>query len=151
MVEMESRTVRDKDSGFGRRALISALSGQRITYLVAGAMTAVLYYGLLGLGLLIAKDGVPYLFLVVVCYLVAATIIYPWYRLVVFRGTRESWPVGYLRFYAVGLSFLATSIIGLPILVGFAGIPILVAQGLIIIASPPLSYLIHRTWTFRTH
>ncbi|MER5622142.1 GtrA family protein [Streptosporangium sp. NPDC002544] len=148
MVEVENQIVRDRNSHFWRRALIAALGGQRITYLLAGAMTAAVYYVLLGLGLLVAKDEVPYLSLLVVSHLITSIIVYPWYRLVVFRVSRESWITGYLRFYVVGLSFLAASVIGVPILVEFAGIPIMVAQGLIIIASPPLGYAIHRTWTF---
>ncbi|MFJ2029978.1 GtrA family protein [Streptosporangium sp. NPDC087985] len=148
MVEVENQIVRDRNSHFWRRTLIAVLGGQRITYLLAGAMTAAVYYVLLGLGLLAAKDDVPYLSLLVVSHLITSIIVYPWYRLVVFRVSRESWIAGYLRFYVVGLSFLAASVIGVPILVEFAGIPIMVAQGLIIIASPPLGYAIHRTWTF---
>ncbi|MFC7649847.1 GtrA family protein [Streptosporangium lutulentum] len=118
---------------------------------MASAMTAVVYYCLLGLGLVVAKDAVPYLFLVVACHLITVVIVYPWYRLVVFPTSGTSWIVGYLRFYAVGLSFLGASLAGLPLLVELAGIPLMMAQGLIIIASPPLSYAAHRAWTFRDH
>ncbi|GAA2882506.1 hypothetical protein GCM10010517_45670 [Streptosporangium fragile] len=112
-------------------------------------MTAVVYYCLLGLGLAVTGNSVPYLFPVVVCHLITVVIVYPWYRLVVFRVSGESWVTGYLRFYVVGLSFLGASLAGLPLLVEFAGIPVMVAQGLIILASPPLSYAINRAWTFR--
>lgn len=149
MVDVESRTARDRDSHLGRRAVISALGGHRITYLLAGAMTAALYYALLGLGLLTTKGGVAYLFLVVVSHFITVVIVYPWYRLVVFRVSGEPWLAGYLRFYLVGAAFLGASLIGLPILVEFCGIPIMVAQAMIIVMSPPLSYAIHRTWTFR--
>ncbi|WP_329083736.1 MULTISPECIES: GtrA family protein [unclassified Streptosporangium] len=149
MVEVEGKTARDNNSHFGRSAVISAFGGHRITYLLAGAMTALVYYALLGLGLLVVEDGVPYLFLVVVSHLVTVVIVYPWYRLVVFRGSGHSWFAGYLRFYAVGLSFLAASVIGVPLLVELAGIPIMVAQGMVILTSPPLSYAINRAWVFR--
>ncbi|MGW2197406.1 GtrA family protein, partial [Streptosporangium sp. NPDC001682] len=119
-----------------------------VAYLLASAMTAVVYCALLGLGLLAVKDRVPYVFLLVACQFLTSVIVYPWYRLVVFRVARESWLAGYLRFYAVGLGFLAASVVGVPILVEFVGIPIMVAQGLLIAVSPPLSYLTHRTWTF---
>lgn len=150
MVEVESRAARPSHTG--RLALIWALSRQRITYLVAGAITAVVYCALLGLGLLATEDAVPYFFLVVVAHLVTVVVVYPGYRLVVFRvsgGSRGSWIRGYLRFYAVGLSFLGASLIGLPILVEFVHIPIMVAQFLIVVASPPISYAVHRMWTFR--
>ncbi|GAA4229495.1 putative flippase GtrA [Streptosporangium album] len=148
MVEVESRAAGDKDSRSRWRALLSIFGDRRIIYLLAGVMTAAVYYALLGLGLFVTKDRVPYLFLLAACQFVTSVIVYPWYRLVVFRVSGESWITGYLRFYAVGLSFLAASVIGVPILVEFAGIPIMVAQGLIIAASPPLSYVTHRAWTF---
>ncbi len=149
MVEVEGGTARDNNSHFGRPAVISAFAGHRITYLLAGAMTAMVYYALLGLGLLVVEDDVPYLFLAVAGHLVTVVIVYPWYRLVVFRGSGHSWPAGYLRFYAVGLSFLAASVIGVPLLVEHAGISIMVAQGVVIVMSPPLSYAINRAWVFR--
>ncbi|MEU8036729.1 GtrA family protein [Streptosporangium sp. NPDC049078] len=149
MVEVEGGTVRDNNPRFGRPAVISAFGGHRITYLFAGAMTAMVYYVLLGLGLLAFEDGVPYLFLVVVSHLITVVIVYPWYRLVVFRDSGYSWPVGYLRFYVVGLSFLAASVVGVPLLVELAGVPIMVAQGMVILTSPPLSYAINRAWVFR--
>ncbi|GII27286.1 GtrA family protein [Planotetraspora mira] len=147
MVEVESRSARGAHSRSSRS--FPALGGQRITYLLAGAMTAAVYYALLGLGLLAAKGTVPYLVLVVMSHLITVVIVYPWYRLVVFRVSGQSWLAGYLRFYVVGLSFLGASILGLPVLVEYAGFPIMLAQALIIVMSPPLSYVIHRTWTFR--
>jgi putative flippase GtrA len=149
MVELESRNARDKDSHSWRRALISTLGSHRTTYLLAGALTAGVYYALLGLALLAVGDRVPYLFLVLVSHMVTVTAVYPWFRRVVFRVSGEPWITGYLRFYAVGLGFLAASIVGLPLLVEFAKIPIMIAQGLIIAVNPPITYFIHRKWTFR--
>jgi hypothetical protein len=117
---------------------------------MGGAMTAAVYCGLLGLALLAVGTSVPYLFLVVASHFVTVVIVCPWYRLVVVRVAGDSWLSGYVRFYAVGLSFLGASVIGLSIMVEFAGIPIMVAQVIVIVLSPPLSYVIHRTWTFRT-
>ncbi|MEU7740410.1 GtrA family protein [Nonomuraea sp. NPDC049158] len=149
MVDLRSRTKRGKKPSFGWLALIPALVGHRITYLLAGAMTAVVYYILLGLALMVAENAAPYLVLVVVSHFVTVVIVYPGYRLLVFRISGDSWISGYFRFYLVGLGFLGTSLGGLPILVEVAGMPLMLAQGLIILASPPLSYLIHRKWTFR--
>ncbi|MFI7443337.1 GtrA family protein [Nonomuraea indica] len=149
MVDLRSRTKRGEEASFGWRALIAALGAHRITYLLAGAMTAVVYYVLLGLALLAAEDAAPYLVLVVASHFVTVVIVYPAYRLIVFRVSGESWLTGYLRFYAVGLTFLGASLAGLPLLVEIVGMPLMLAQGLIILASPPLSYLAHRTWTFR--
>ncbi|MEV0408808.1 GtrA family protein [Actinoallomurus sp. NPDC050550] len=108
-----------------------------------------MYYALLGLGLLVANNAVPYLLLIVIGHFGTTMIVYPLYRLIVFKVSGEGWLSGYLRFYAVGLSFLGASVIGLPLLVEFAGLPLMMAQALIILLSPPLSYAINRTWTFR--
>ncbi|WP_182905471.1 GtrA family protein [Microbispora sp. H13382] len=144
MLELESRSARK-----ARVAALPAFLGQRITYLLAGAATAGVYYVLLGLGLLLTRNSVPYLFLVVGCHFVTVVTVYPAYRLVVFRGCTVGWITGYLRFYAVGLTFLGVSVVGLPLLVEFAGIPLMAAQALIILLSPPLSYLANRFWAFR--
>ncbi|MFC6578521.1 GtrA family protein [Planomonospora parontospora] len=116
---------------------------------MGGVMTVAVYFGLLALGLLILEDRVPYLFLVVVSHLLAVATVYPWYRLVVFRVSTGSWLTGLARFYLVGLSFLATSVIGLPLLVELAGVPVLAAQSLVIPVSTVLAYTINRSWAFR--
>lgn len=149
MVDVESRAARDGNPHSRRRAVILALSGHRITYLFAGAMTAAVHYVLLGLGLLVAEGAVHYLFLVVASHFFTVVIVYPWYRLVVFRARGESWLTGCLRFYAVGAGFLATSVIAIPIFVELIGVPVMVAQAMVVLMSPPLSYAIHRKWTFR--
>ncbi|MFF0308458.1 GtrA family protein [Streptosporangium sp. NPDC004379] len=148
MVETASQQARDGTARPGRRAPIPALGGRRAGYLAAGAMTAVIYHVLLGLELLATDGAVPYVVLLMTGHLATSLIVYPWYRLVVFRASGSSWVIGYLRFYAVGLGFLAASVVGVPLLVELAGAPVLVAQGLILIASPPLGYVVHRTWTF---
>lgn len=144
MLELESRSTRRI-----RAATLPAFLGQRITYLLAGAVTAAVYYVLLGLSLLAARNAVPYLILVVGSHLATVMIVYPAYRLVVFRTSTIGWISGYLRFYVVGLTFLGASVVGLPVLVRFAGMPLMAAQALIILLSPPLSYLANRFWAFR--
>jgi putative flippase GtrA len=130
---------------------ISLLRERRITYLIGGALTTAIYYGIVALGLAVFGSAVPYLLLVVASHLITVLIVYPWYRFVVFPDAVESWLSGCLRLYIVGLSFLAASLIGLPILVELASIPILIAQGVIICASFPTSYIINRKWAFRNH
>jgi putative flippase GtrA len=131
-----------------RWAWISELFGERVTYLLAGGVTAGVYYAILYAGLLAAHD-VPYLLLVVGSHFVTALIVYPMYRLAIFKVADQDWLPGFMRFYAVGIGFLGASVIGLPILVEFGGVPLMAAQALIILMSPPLSYAINRTWTFR--
>ncbi|GII78697.1 hypothetical protein Sru01_36790 [Sphaerisporangium rufum] len=131
------------------RHLTPALGGHLITYLVSGGVTALLYYAILAAGLHIFRDSVSYLCVVVASHFITLVAVYPWYRLVVFRGGRKSWIAGYLRFYAVGLGFLACSLAGLPPLVGAAHLPVLAAQAVVLVGFVPLNYLTHRFWTFR--
>ncbi|MGJ6964051.1 GtrA family protein [Streptosporangium sp. G11] len=149
MAHVKNRTNHGKHPHDRRRGFIPALGGQRITYLIASATTALLYCSLLGLGLLAANDAVPYLLLAMAAHLTTVVIVYPWYRLVVFRAHGWSWLAGYLRFYAVGLGFLATSLVGLPVLVELFHLPVMAAQALLLVVSPTVSYAIHRAWTFR--
>ncbi|NUW42405.1 GtrA family protein [Nonomuraea rhodomycinica] len=121
----------------------------RLAYLAGGGATAVMYYGILAAALAVTGERVPYLVLVVASHLVTVVIVYPWYRLVVFPGAGHGWVAGYLRFYAAGLSILSASLVGLPILVELAGLPVLAAQALIITMTFSLSYALHRAWTFR--
>ncbi|MEU9830624.1 GtrA family protein [Streptosporangium sp. NPDC048047] len=148
MVRLESGADRDGNLPSRRRSLISALSHQRITYLLAGAVTAAAYYALLCLALAVTDDRVPYLFLAFASHAVTVLLVYPLFRAVVFRSSGQPWLTGLARFYTVGLGFMAASAVGLPILVEIAGIPIVAAQAMIIALSPPLSYVVHRTWTF---
>ncbi|MFI6511244.1 GtrA family protein [Streptosporangium sp. NPDC050855] len=116
---------------------------------MASATTALLYYALLGLALLVVNDAVSYLLLAMAAHLTTVVIVYPWYRLVVFRTRGRSWIAGYLRFYAVGLGFLGASLAGLPVLVELCRLPVMAAQAVILVISPTVTYAVHRAWTFR--
>lgn len=149
MVETETPPNFGAESRRSRRGVIRAFGGHLITYLAGGALTAAVYYVFLAVGLLTFRDRVPYLYVVVASNFVTVVLVYPWYRLVVFRGAADSWPVGYLRFYAVGLTGLVTSLAGLPVLVELAGLPVLLAQAFLIAVSVPVNYVVYRMWAFR--
>ncbi|GIH75753.1 GtrA family protein [Planobispora longispora] len=149
MTEVEVRTASRGDSGIRRRTPVSVLHDQRITYLIGGGLTALVYLGLLALALPILEDSVPYLLVVATCHFATVLIVYPWYRLAVFRVTCGSWIEGYARFYVVCLGFLAASMVGLPLLVGIFDIPVVFAQFCIMAGGAFLSYAINRSWTFR--
>jgi putative flippase GtrA len=149
MTEVDVRAAAEYDSSLQASSSASGLRGQRIRYLTGGVITVASYCGLLALGLRIFEDRVPYLFVVMVSHFITAVIVYPWYRVVVFRVTEGSWIAGYLKFYGVGLGFLGTSLVGLPLLVELGGLPVLVAQFLLMAASALLGYTVNRSWTFR--
>ncbi|RCG29391.1 GtrA family protein [Sphaerisporangium album] len=149
MVETRQRVGLDRGAGPKIAELVRMPGGHLITYLTGGAVTALLYYVILVAGLRVLGRGVPYLYVVVASHFLTVVMVYPWYRLVVFPGGGESWIAGYLRFYAVGIGFLAWSLAGLPVLVEWAGLPILTAQFILIVTSLPLNYAMNRLWAFR--
>ncbi|MBG0827858.1 GtrA family protein [Planomonospora sp. ID67723] len=149
MTEIDVQAVPVEASGPRVRPFASVLLGQRITYLMGGVMTVAFYLSFLALGLMVLGNRVPYLFLVVASHLATVVIVYPWYRIAVFRAAGGSWIAGYLRFYAVGLGFLAMSLVGLPVLVELVGMQVLAAQFAVMAVSALGGYAVNKSWTFR--
>jgi putative flippase GtrA len=123
------------------------LNDRRAHYVLAGGSGAAVYYGLFSAGWLIAGDRTPYLLIAVLANAATAVLTYPVYRRI-FGGT-ASWATGLVRFYLVSLGSLACTLLGLPLLVETAGLPVLPAQALIIVLAPLITYQLHRGWSFR--
>jgi hypothetical protein len=119
-----------------------------VRYLGAGAVSAATYYGLFAAIWLIAGGRISYLIVAVVANAATAASTYSLYRRVVWRSPAAGLR-GFLRFYVVCLSALAYSFVGLPLLVEWAGLPVLVAQAIVVITSPLINYQLQRFWTFR--
>jgi putative flippase GtrA len=83
-----------------------------------------------------------------VANLLTGLTTYPIYARVVFRATTLS-VTGFLRFYVLCLLSLAWALVGLPLLVELAHLPVLVAVPIVIVAAPLLNYQIMKFWTFR--
>jgi GtrA-like protein len=91
---------------------------------------------------------VPYLAVALLANLVTAVPTYQIQRRLVFRATGPWWP-GFRRFYVLCLGSLACVTIGLPLLVEIGGLPVLLAQALVIGGSPLVNYQLARLWAFR--
>jgi putative flippase GtrA len=124
------------------------LGDRRIRYAGAGAVGAVLFYGLFSAGWLVLGHRVPYLLIATLASTLTAVLTYPLYRSLVFRATG---PVlaGFLRFYAVCVWALVFSLGGLWTLVEVIGWHPLVAQAIVIILGPLINYQAGRLWAFR--
>jgi putative flippase GtrA len=119
-----------------------------IRYLVAGGFAAVLFYGVFAAGWMLLAGRLPYLAVAVLANVLCAPPIYQIYRSLVFRvGGR--WLPGFARFYVLSLGSLLVNLIGLPLLVEVAGLPVLLAQALVIVGSPLVNYQLARLWAFR--
>jgi putative flippase GtrA len=124
-----------------------ALGDHRIRYLIVGAGTNVLYFGLFWLGWRLLEGELPYLAVTAAANLSTALLVYPAYRSFVF-GSSTGWLRGFSKFYAVYLVGLACSLLGMPLLIEVLGVPVLLAQAIVIAVVPLASYLLHRFWTF---
>lgn len=124
-----------------------AIGDHRIRYLIVGAGTNVLYFGLFWLGWHLLEGTLPYLVVTAMANLGTALAVYPVYRTFVF-GSSISWLRGFWKFYTVYLVGLAAALLGMPLLIELLGVPVLWAQAVVIAVVPVISYLLHRFWTF---
>ena len=131
-----------------RRVLLTVLADRRFRYLVVGGVSAVVYYGLFSAGWLLSGGRIPYLLVAVLANFLTCVSTYPLYRRRVFASTGP-WLPGLLRFYLVCLWALAFSLVGLPLLIEVAHVPVLLAQAIIILLSPVINYQFSRYWAFR--
>jgi putative flippase GtrA len=132
----------------GSITLRALQSDRRVRYIFAGSVGAVVYCGLFSGGWLLLSHRVPYLAVAAIANLCNAVLTYPLYRRLVFQWTGPWFP-GLLRFYAICVWSLIFSLAGLPLLVEIGRVHVLVAQALIIIATPLINYQVHRFWAFR--
>ncbi len=115
-----------------------------VRYVLTGGVASAVYYAVFACGWLVS---VPYLAMAVVANLVTAVVTFPLYRRGVFRFSGRWWPA-FLRFYAVCLWSLGFNLVGLPLLVEVAGLPVLLAQVVVIVVVPLVNYQVNKYWTF---
>lgn len=124
------------------------LRDRRVRYLSVGALSAAVYYSLFTIGWLAGGGKIPYLVCALLAHFLAAILTYQLYR----RGVWQTAPQGlrgFLKFYAVGLWALGFTLVGLPVLIEWVGLPVLLAQAIIVVANPLINYQLMRFWAFR--
>ena len=114
------------------RFVLGLLSDRRIRYIIVGVIAAAVYYAIFTAGWLLSGRQVPYLAMVMIANLGCAMLTYPLYRHGVF-GASGGFLRGFLRFYVLCLGSLVFSFAGMPLLVEAAGVPVLVAQAVLIV------------------
>jgi putative flippase GtrA len=141
--------VTEVEGAAARQQLLRTLvSDQRIRYLATGGITAAVYYAIFSAGWVLLHGRIPYLVMAVIANMLTAVLTYPIYRVAVFRATGP-WLSGFARFYAVFVWGLVFSLGGLPLLVEVVHMNVLVAQAIILVASPLINYQLHKLWAFR--
>lgn len=123
------------------------LADRRVRYLLVGGLASAIYYATFAGLWLVTAERVSYLLVAVAANLVSAVASYPVQRRVVFRAA-GSWIGGFLRFYLLALWALLFMLGGLPLLVEAVHLDVLLAQAIIIVASPVINYQGSRRWVF---
>src|SRR3954469_11076875 len=126
----------------------SLVGDRRVRYVIAGGMAAVVYYAVFTASWLLMTPRPPYLALAFVANFVAAVVMYPIQRRLVFRAGGP-WLSGFLRFYVLCLGAAVIMLVGLPLLVEVAHLHVLLAQAIVIVGSPLVNYQVSRLWAFR--
>jgi putative flippase GtrA len=125
-----------------------ALSDRRVRYVAVSAFSSAVYYVLFAAIYLTTREHLHYLAVPVLANLGCALATYPLQRRWVFRSTGSYW-VGLLKFYVICLWALVFTYLGLPLLVELVGVPVLVAQAVLIVTAPLINYQLSKLWAFR--
>ena len=129
-------------------AVARLLRDRRVRYLATGAVAAAVYYILFTIGWLAGGGAIPYLVCALLAHFFTAILTYQLYRRVVWQAPEQGLR-GFLKFYAVGLGALLFTLVGLPILIEWVCLPVLLAQAIIVFVNPLVNYQLMRFWAFR--
>ena len=117
-----------------------------LRYLVSAGSVALLYLGLLAVGLWI---GWHYLFAILVAQLITIAVAFPVYRTFVFQS-RGPVLKDFLRFLSVWATGAVAGVVVTPALVELAHLHPLVAQVIAVVVVSVGSFLAHRLFSFRS-
>lgn len=121
---------------------------QGLGYLLVGAWNTLFGYGLFAGLQLWLGDRVHYLAILVVATVAAILNAFAGYRRFVFR-VEGSVLRDLARFSVVYLGAFAVNLALLPLLVELAGLPVLVAQAMVVAGTVVASFFAHRHFSFR--
>jgi putative flippase GtrA len=131
--------------GSAQSGTMSATGGR---YVAIGAVNTAFGYGLFAALDLTLGDTVPYLALLLVAHIVSVLEAFVLHKLLVFR-VRGRWLRDLARFWSVYLVALGVNLVTLPLLVELVGLPVLLAQAVIMATLTGATFLAHRHYTFR--
>ena len=121
---------------------------QGLRFLLVGAFNTAFGFALFAVLLHLAGDRVHYLVVLCFAMVIAVLVAFTAYRLFVFK-VRGNVLRDLARFSLVYVGVLAGNAIALPLLVEVAGLPILSAQAIIVVATVIANFLLHRSFSFR--
>jgi putative flippase GtrA len=121
---------------------------QGIRYLIVGAWNTVFGFCTFAALQLLFGDEVHYLILLTIAMVFAILNAYIGYRRFVFK-VEGNWLRDLGRFSIVYIGSLASNFAILPLLVEVAGLPVLLAQAVVVSGSVVASFFAHRSFSFR--
>src|SRR4051794_18887805 len=132
------------DVGSARSGSASATGGR---YVVVGAFNTAFGYGMFAILDLTIGDTVPYLALLLVAHVVSVLEAFVLHKVLVFRVPGR-WFRDLTRFWSVYLVALGINLVTLPLLVELVGLPVLLAQAIVLATMTGATFLAHRHYTF---
>jgi putative flippase GtrA len=121
---------------------------QGVRYLLVGAWNTLFGYGVFAVLQLTLGDEVHYLILLAIAQVLATLNAFVGYRLLVFK-VKGTVLRDLARFSVVYVGAFAVNVVALPLLVELGGIPVLLAQALLVGATVVASFFAHRNFSFR--
>ena len=122
---------------------------QQIRFLCIGAYNTAFGYGTFLVLYATLGAFIHYLVLSVIAHFVAVTNSYLLQRIVVFKS-KNAWPMEFARFNLSHLATLGISLVALHLLVEYAFLSPVLAQGIVLIVVVMASYILHRLFSFRS-
>jgi putative flippase GtrA len=130
------------------RPAVALLNDRRVRYVMAGGVTAVIYYGFFSALFLPLGERLHYLLIMVVANFLTTVAAYPLYRHGVYQVQHGGWGQ-FFRFYLTCLWALVFGLVVMPLLVEVVKLPVMLAQAIVIVVFPLINYQLQRRWAFR--
>lgn len=121
---------------------------QGLLYLLVGGWNTVFGFGVFAALQLAFDDVLHYLVVLVASWVISVLEAFFAYRVVVFR-VRGQLLRDLARFSSVYVGAFAFNLAALPLAVDLGGIPVLVAQAVVVVLTVVSSFFLHRSYSFK--
>ena len=128
--------------------LLRVIRDQRVAFLLVGGINTLVGIVTFAGFLVTVGQRSHYLVVLLCAHVVSVLIAFVLYRFVVFR-VRGHVLSDLWRFETVYLSALAVNFVLLPVLVEIVHLPVLLAQGLVMLVTSVMSWVAHKNYSFR--
>lgn len=115
---------------------------------MVGVYNTAVGYAVFAALILLFEDHVHYTLLLVLAWVISTCNAFVAYRVFVFR-VQGTFFRDLMRFASVYVAALGVNIVALPIVVSVTGLPVLIAQGLVIMGTTVGTYAGHKHFSFR--